>query len=250
MGRYDGKVVLITGCGQGLGFDMARAFADEGASLVMVELKPDALAEKAKLLRARGTKLVAVVGDVSQRSTAARAVAEGLDAFGRIDVLLNNAQFLSVPIPFENQSDEHIEKMVHSGIFGTMYFMQTAHSALMTVRGAVINVASGAGVVGNAGQAAYAAAKEGIRGLSRVAAREWGRDGIRVNVISPASESPSMEAWFKDKPEERAAVLAGVAQGRFADGYRDLGAVALFLGSSECFLTGQTLQVDGGTVFS
>jgi NAD(P)-dependent dehydrogenase (short-subunit alcohol dehydrogenase family) len=131
-----------------------------------------------------------------------------------------------------------------------MYFMQAAYPALKASGGAVINVASGAGVVGNVGQAAYAAAKEGIRGLSRVAAREWGREGIRVNVISPASESPSMQAWFKDRPEEREAVLAGVAQGRFADGYRDLGAVVLFLGSPECFLTGQTLQVDGGTVFT
>ena len=250
MGSYDGRVVLVTGCGQGLGFDMAHAYADAGAKLVMVELNSHTLAEKAEQLRVCGTDLVAVQGDVSHRATAQAAVAQALEAFGRIDVLLNAAQYLTLPIPFAEQDDEHIEKMVHSGIFGTMYFMQAAYPALKEGRGAVINIASGAGVVGNIGQGAYAATKEGIRGLSRVAAREWGREGIRVNVISPASNSPSMEAWFKDKPKEREAVLAGVAQGRFANGYRDLGAVALFLGSPECFLTGQTLQVDGGTVFS
>src|SRR6202008_2015685 len=123
----------------------------------------------------------------------------------------------------------HMEKIVHSGIFGTMYFMQAAHAALKAQKGAVINVASGAGVVGNLGQASYAAAREGIRGLSRVAAREWGPDGIRVNVISPAANSPSMESWFKDRPEERAALMAQIPLGRFAEGYDDLGQLALFL---------------------
>jgi NAD(P)-dependent dehydrogenase (short-subunit alcohol dehydrogenase family) len=250
MGRYEGRVVMVTGCGQGLGFDMARAFADEGAKLVMVELNPDTLAEKAERLHAQGTELIAVQGDVCDRATAHAAVARTIAAFGTVDVLLNAAQYTCLPVPFAEQDDEHIAKMVHSGVFGTIYFMQAAYPALKASRGAVINVASGAGVVGNVGQAAYAAAKEGIRGLSRVAAREWGREGIRVNVISPAANSPSMEAWFRDNPEAREATLAGIAQGRFADGYRDLGAVVLFLGSPECFLTGQTLQVDGGTVFS
>jgi NAD(P)-dependent dehydrogenase (short-subunit alcohol dehydrogenase family) len=250
MGKYDGRVVLVTGCGQGLGFDMAHAFADEGAKLVMVEINPDTLTEKAERLRAGGAEAIAVQGDVSQRATAQNVVAKALDAFGGIDVLLNAAQYTGLPIPFAEQDDEHIAKMVHSGVFGTMYFMQAAYPALKASKGAVINVASGAGVVGNVGQAAYAAAKEGIRGLSRVAAREWGRDGIRVNVISPAANSPSMEKWARDDPERHAATIAGIAQGRFADGYRDLGAVVLFLGSPECFLTGQTLQVDGGTVFS
>jgi NAD(P)-dependent dehydrogenase (short-subunit alcohol dehydrogenase family) len=241
---------MVTGCGQGLGFDMARAFADEGAKLVMVELNCDTLTDKARQMLAQGNDVVTVQGDVAQRATAQNAVAKALDAFGRIDVLLNAAQYTCLPIPFAEQDDEHIARMVHSGVFGTMYFMQAAYPALKASKGAVINVASGAGVVGNVGQAAYAAAKEGIRGLSRVAAREWGREGIRVNIISPAANSPSMQAWFRDNPSAREATLAGVAQGRFADGYRDLGAVVLFLGSPECFLTGQTLQVDGGTVFS
>lgn len=250
MGRYDGKAVIVTGSGQGLGFDMARAFADEGAKLTLVELNPDTLAEKAERLRTQGNEVVAVQGDVAERATATRAVAQTLEAFGRIDVLLNAAQFLALPIPLLEQDDIHVKSMLHSGICGTMYFMQEAHAALKESGGTVINVASGAGVVGNWGQAAYAATKEGIRGLSRVAAREWGRDGIRVNVISPASRSPSMDAWFRDRPEEEERVLAGVAQGRFADGYRDLGALALYLGSRECFITGQTIQIDGGTVFS
>jgi NAD(P)-dependent dehydrogenase (short-subunit alcohol dehydrogenase family) len=126
MGKYDGRVVLVTGCGQGLGFDMAHAFADEGAKLVMVEINPDTLTEKAERLRAGGAEAIAVQGDVSQRATAQNVVAKALDAFGGIDVLLNAAQYTGLPIPFAEQDDEHIAKMVHSGVFGTMYFMQAA----------------------------------------------------------------------------------------------------------------------------
>jgi NAD(P)-dependent dehydrogenase (short-subunit alcohol dehydrogenase family) len=248
MGLLQDKVAIVTGCGQGLGFDVARSFAEEGAKLVMVELKPDTLAEKAARLRATGTEVVAIVGDVSKRSTAQDAVAQAQSAFGGIDILVNNAQFLALPIPFIEQDDDHLVKMVHSGLFGTVYFMQAAYQALKQRRGSIINFGSGSGVIGNPGQACYAAAKEGIRGLTRVAAREWGPDGIRINVICPSARSPSLEAWYKDRPEEEARMLAGVAMGRFADGYEDLGKVAVFLARSDCFLTGQTLHVDGGVI--
>jgi NAD(P)-dependent dehydrogenase (short-subunit alcohol dehydrogenase family) len=249
MSSFEGRVALITGSGQGLGFGMARAFAEAGAKLVMVDYNAETLAAKAEELRA-ATEVLAVVGDVRKRATAKDAVAQALAGFGQLDALINNAQMLSLPVPLIEQDDEHMENIVHSGIFGTMYFMQAAHAALKAQKGAVINVASGAGVVGNLGQASYAAAKEGIRGLSRVAAREWGPDGIRVNVISPAANSPSMESWFKDRPEERAALMAQIPLGRFAEGYEDLGRLALFLASPDCFVTGQTIQVDGGQIMS
>src|SRR5262245_10183693 len=130
MGRYDDRVVLVTGSGQGLGYDMALAYADEGAKLVLVELNPDTLADKAKALQAQGTEVVAVQGDVSERATAQNAIAQTLAAFGRLDVLLNAAQYLTLPIPLIEQDDEHMTKMIHSGIFGTMYFMQAAYPAL------------------------------------------------------------------------------------------------------------------------
>jgi NAD(P)-dependent dehydrogenase (short-subunit alcohol dehydrogenase family) len=248
MGVLPDKVAIVTGCGQGLGFDVARAFCDEGAKLVMVELNPDTLAEKAERLRAAGADVITIVGDVQKRSTADTSVAKALEAFGKIDILVNNAQFLATPIPFIEQDDDHLEKMVHSGIFGTVYFMQAAYEALKRQGGSIINFGSGSGVIGNLGQACYAAAKEGIRGLSRVAAREWGKDGIRINVICPSAHSPSMEAWYKDRPEEEARVLEGVAMGRFADGYEDLSKVIVFLARSDCFMTGQTLHVDGGVI--
>ena len=246
--RLDGKVAIITGASQGLGFDMARAFATQGVRLVITGRHQDKLDERAEVLRAQGAEVLAVAGDVGQRRTADDTVARTLEAFGRVDVLINNAQTISLPVPLIEQDDAHMQAIIGSGLFGTMYFMQAAYPALRREGGAIINFGSGQGVVGGAGTASYAAAKEGIRGLSRVAAREWGKDKIRVNVICPGAWSPSYENWFKDKPEELAATFAAKPLGRPADGFEDLGRLALFLASPDCFLTGQTMFIDGGVI--
>jgi len=183
---------------------------------------------------------------VRRRATAQDTVARTLAQFGHLDILVNNAQWLSLPVPFIEQDDEHIEQMVRTGLFGTIYFMQAAHAALAKRGGAVINLASGQGVIGGIGAASYAATKEAIRGLSRVAAREWGKDKIRVNVICPAASSQSFRDWFKDKPDELAQLLSQVPLGRVADPYEDMGRLAVYLASPECFLTGQTVFLDGG----
>jgi NAD(P)-dependent dehydrogenase (short-subunit alcohol dehydrogenase family) len=246
MGALMGKVALVTGGGQGLGYDMAHAFADEGMKLVLTGRVQEKLEEKAAILREQGAEILAIAGDVGQRSTADETVARTLEAFGRLDVLVNNAQTLSLPVPLMEQDDALIDAIIGSGLFGTIYFMQAAYPALARQGGAVINLGSGQGLVGGWGTASYAAAKEGIRALSKVAAREWGKDGIRVNTICPGAWSPSMDDWFKDKPEELEAMLAQAPLGRFADGYKDIGRLAVFLAGPDCFMTGQTFYIDGG----
>jgi NAD(P)-dependent dehydrogenase (short-subunit alcohol dehydrogenase family) len=246
MGTLSGKVALITGGGQGLGYDMARAFVDEGMKVVLTGRVQEKLEEKATILTEQGADVLAVAGDVGQRSTADQTVARTLEAFGRLDVLVNNAQTLSLPVPLMEQDDALIDAIIGSGLYGTIYFMQAAYPALAKQGGAVINLGSGQGLVGGWGTASYAAAKEGVRALSKVAAREWGKDGIRVNTICPGAWSPSMDDWFKDKPEELEAMLAQAPLGRFADGYKDIGRLAVFLAGSDCFMTGQTFYIDGG----
>ena len=246
MASMDGKVALVTGGGQGLGCDIAHAFADEGAKLVLTGRVQEKLDARAADLLGGGTEVLAIAGDVSQRATADDAVAKTLDAFGRIDVLVNNAQTLSLPVPLAEQGDALIEGIIGSGLFGTIYFMQAAYPALAHQGGAVINLGSGQGMVGGWGTASYSAAKEGIRALSKVAAREWGKDGIRVNTICPGAWSPSMDDWFKDKPEELKAMLAQSPLRRCADGYKDVGGLAVFLAGPDCFMTGQTFHIDGG----
>jgi NAD(P)-dependent dehydrogenase (short-subunit alcohol dehydrogenase family) len=246
MGALTGKVALVTGGGQGLGYDMARAFADEGMKLVLTGRVQEKLEEKAATIKDQGVEVLAIAGNVGQRSTADDALARTLDKFGRLDVLVNNAQTLSLPVPLIEQDDRLIEAIIGSGLYGTIYFMQAAYPTLAKEGGAVINLGSGQGLVGGWGTASYAAAKEGIRALSKVAAREWGKDSIRVNTICPGAWSPSMDEWFKDKPEELEAMLAQAPLGRFADGYRDIGRLAVFLAGPDCFMTGQTFYIDGG----
>lgn len=236
---------IVTGSGQGLGFAMARALAAAGASLVLVELREERLEQAAAELRRDGAHVVAICGDVRDRKLADDAVAQAVDAFGRLDILINCAQWLAMPVPFIEQDAEHFANMIDSGLYGTVNFMQAAYPALKRQGGSIINMASGAGTHGNVGQAAYGAAKEAIRGLTRTVAQEWGEDGIRINVICPAVMSPSLTGWFEGKPDELAATLALKAMGRFAEG-SDLGSLAVFLASPDCFLTGQTIHIDGG----
>lgn len=247
MGKLQGLTAIVTGGGQGLGFAMASALADEGARLVLVEIREERLATAATALRDKGANVVAVPGDVRDRQLAEMAVKKAIDAFGRIDILINCAQWLSMPVPFIEQDQAHFAAMIESGLYGTVNFMQAAYPALRRHGGSIINLGSGAGTGGNIGQAAYGAAKEAIRGLTRTVAREWGADGIRINVICPAATSPSLIGWFEDKPDELAATLKLNALGRFAEG-SDIGDLAVFLASPDCFMTGQTIHIDGGQV--
>lgn len=247
MGKLDGLTAIVTGSGQGLGFAMAGALADAGARLVLVELREERLKSAAGTLRDKGIEVIAIAGDVRDRAVADDAVAQALDTFGRLDILINCAQWLAMPVPFIEQDKAHFANMLDSGLYGTVNFMQAAFPPLKERGGSVINMGSGAGTGGNLGQAAYGAAKEAIRGLTRTVAKEWGADGIRINVICPAAMSPSLIGWFEDKPDELAAALELNAMGRFAEG-TDIGSLAVFLASPDCFITGQTLHCDGGQV--
>ena len=247
MGVLQGMAGIVTGSGQGLGLAMATALAGEGAGLVLVELREERLAAAERALSDAGAEVVAIAGDVRDRKTADEAVARALETFGRLDILVNCAQWLAMPVPFIEQDATHFANMIESGLYGTVNFMQAAYPALSLRGGSIINMGSGAGTGGNAGQAAYGAAKEAIRGLTRTVAKEWGGDGIRVNVICPAAMSPSLIGWFEDKPDELAATLKLNAMGRFAEG-TDIGELAVFLASPGCFLTGQTIHIDGGQV--
>ena len=115
-------------------------------------------------------------------------------------------------------------------------------------KGSVINFASGAGLFGKLGQSSYAAAKEGIRGLSRVAAAEWGPDGIRVNVVCPLAMTESLEQWRGAYPDLFAKTIQGIPLGRFADPEKDIGRVCVFLASDDAsYVTGETITLQGGS---
>ena len=247
MKKLQGKTV--TGGGQGVGLGIATALAEAGANIVITGRHLDKLKSAAEGIEKHGVRVLPLEADVRQRSNANRVVAACIEHFGRLDILVNNAQSNLTGIPLETYDDEQIALILESGLLGTLYFMQAAFPHLKESRGSIINLGSREGVEGGKGFGVYAATKEGVRGLSRTAAREWGVHGIRVNVINPAALSPAAVTYLDSHPEEAKAYLATIALGYFGDPAKDIGPVAVFLASDEArYITGQTLNADGGQV--
>jgi NAD(P)-dependent dehydrogenase (short-subunit alcohol dehydrogenase family) len=186
---------------------------------------------------------------VRHRASAEDTVAATIEEFGRLDILVNNAQSSKPFTQLEDMSQEDIELTIESGLMGTLYHMLAALPHMKQRGGSIVNVGSREGIMGSAGFGIYAATKEAIRGLSRSAAREWGRYNIRVNVICPAAVSPASEQFFADHPDMKDHYLNQIALGRLGDPATDIGSAVVFLASAEsAYVTGQTINVDGGQV--
>ena len=205
--RLAGKTALVTGGGQGVGRGIALALAAEGAAVVITGRTERKLKDTAGQIAERGGRAHTVVGDVGERDDVDRMVAETVREFGGLDVLVNNAQS-SVQRRLEKTSYDDVELTYRSGPLAAFHAMRAALPHLKASRGSVVNLGSSAAVQGEETFAAYAMAKEAIRGLTRVAAREWGAYGIRVNVICPAALSPAAEAYLAADPD-RAAQVTG-----------------------------------------
>ena len=161
-GKLTGKVALVTGAGRGLGRGIALELARDGASIVVAELDPETGRRTAAEIEAIGRRAIAVVTDVCRREQVNATVAAAEKAFGAIDILVNNAQIQRQQVNFEDTSDDDMQVVLGSGLMGTFYFMQACFPLLRRRGGKVINVASAAGLVGYAGWASYAVAKEGV----------------------------------------------------------------------------------------
>lgn len=243
----DGKVAVVTGAGRGVGRGIAVALARAGATVAVLELDPETGARTAGEIEALGGRALARVCDVRSASDCEAGVTAVVEAFGGVDVLVNNAQQVRPYIPFVDLTDDDMLATWESGTLATFRMMRLCHP-LMQARGGgcIVNLGSGAGTEGLPGFAAYAAAKEGIRGLTKVGAREWGSDGIRVNTICPYAGS---EFWDTLPDETKRRRLRGVPLGRMGDCEQDIGGVAVFLaGDAGSYVTGQTIMVDGGAL--
>jgi NAD(P)-dependent dehydrogenase (short-subunit alcohol dehydrogenase family) len=163
-------------------------------------------------------------------------------------VLVNNAQALRPQVPFEEHTDADFELALRSGLWGTFHMMRAVFPTMRDQGGGrIVNIASSAGTHGRPGLAGYAAAKEGIRGLTKVAANEWGHHQICVNVICPSAATPGSLAWARDHPELFAEAVRQIPLGRLGDPETDIGAAVVYLaGPGGAFITGQTLMVNGG----
>lgn len=261
MGHLTGKTVVITGGGKAvlsdgragsIGYGIAIACAKEGANLVITGRNVKKLEEaKADIEKTYGVKVLALQADISAGSdnaATARNVAEqAVAAFGSIDVLINNAQASASGVTLAQHTTEQFDLALYSGLYATFHYMQACYPYLAESKGSVINFASGAGLFGNYGQCAYAAAKEGIRGLSRVAATEWSKDGINVNVICPLAWTAQLENFQKAYPQAFEKNVHTPPMGYFGDPEADIGRVCVQLAHPDFkYMTGETVTLEGG----
>ena len=261
MSFLKGKTAIITGGGRAvlsdgscgsIGYGIATAYAKEGASLVLTGRNVKKLEDaKEELERLYGVKVLAVQADVNAGADNEAAVAEvvkqAIDAFGRIDVLINNAQASASGVTLTEHTKEQFDLAVYSGLYATFYYMKACYPYLKETKGTVINFASGAGLFGNFGQCAYAAAKEGIRGLSRVAATEWGRDGINVNVVCPLAWTAQLENFKNAYPEAFEANVKMPPAGHYGDVEKEIGRACVQLASPDFkYMNGETITLEGG----
>ena len=235
---FTGSTVIVTGAARGIGLALSRAFAEAGADVVMVDADADALAEATRAAGGRG-----VVADVTRSADVDRVVAEAVERTGRVDVLVNNAGVLRDNVVWKI-SDEDWDLVVDVSLKGTFLFTRACVPHFRSQGGGrVINVTSFTGLHGNAGQAAYAAAKSGVIGFTKTVAKELARFGVTVNAISPNARTRMIESIPEDKLAE---ISALIPLGRFAEP-EEIAAAVLFLASDEAaYVTGVVLPVDGG----
>jgi 2-hydroxycyclohexanecarboxyl-CoA dehydrogenase len=246
-GRLDGRVALVTGAGQGIGRGTALALAKEGAAVAVAGRTLSKCEAVAAEIAEIGAKAAPVACDVSVREQVEAAVAATVSAFGGLDILVNNAQS-SVQARLEDTTEDDIELAWRTGAMATFYAMQAAFPHLRASgRGSIVNFGSSTAIEGNVAFGAYAMAKEAIRGLSRVASREWGPHGIRVNVIVPNALSPSSQDFRDAYPERFARMEARVPLRRVGDPESDIGRAVVALAADDLtYLSGQTLMLTGG----
>ena len=261
MGFLTGKTAIITGAGYAalsdgrcgsIGFGIATAYAKEGANLVITGRNTKKLDDAKNALESQyGIKVLTVQADVNagadNKAVVANVVKQAIEAFGRIDVLINNAQASASGVTLADHTTEQFDLAVYSGLYAAFYYMQACYPYLKETKGSVINFASGAGLFGNYGQCAYAAAKEGIRGLSRVAATEWGKDGINVNVVCPLAWTAQLENFQKAYPDAFKANVKMPPMGHYGDSELEIGRVCVQLANPDFkYMTGETLTLEGG----
>ena len=262
MGFLTGKTAIITGAGRAvlkdgscgsIGYGIATAYAKEGANLVITGRNVKKLeAAKQELESLYGIKVLTVQADVcaggDNEATVANVVKQAVDTFGGIQVLINNAQASASCVPLAEHTTEQFDLAIYSGLYAAFYYMKACYPYLAESHGSVINFASGAGLFGNFGQSAYAAAKEGIRGMSRVAATEWGPDGINCNLICPLVLPDALKKWREEYPAVYEQTIKGIPAGRFGDPEKDIGRTAVFLCSEDAkYISGETITMQGGS---
>lgn len=248
MTRLDNKIAIVTGGAGGIGSGIVRAYVKENAKVVIADIAEEKRQALSQELNNQGYDTLFIKTDLSNKASLQYCVDRTLQTYGQIDILVNNAH-ASRMNSFLNITEDDLNLSFNTGFYATFYLCQMVIPHLKETQGNIINFGSGAAVKGDKNQGSYVAAKEAIRGITRVIANEFGSFGINANIISPIAYSEGVDQWRKDNPEYYNQVIQGIPLQKFGDVEKDIGPVAVFLGSKDAqYITGQTVMVDGGSI--
>jgi len=247
MPEFKDKVVLITGATAGIGAATAEAFAAAGAHLILTGRTTAAGEELAGRLRTRGARVKFVTGDVSREESVRSWIAAALGEFGRLDVAINNAGVEGALGPVTEQTADNFEHVFAINVRGLMLSLKHEIPAIARQGGAIVNVSSMVGDIGMAGASVYVASKHAVNGLTRSAALETARMGVRINAISPGGVvTPMFQRFTAGNKEMQTGFANAHPVGRLASP-DDIARSILFMASDDAsFMTGSVVAVDGG----
>jgi len=247
-GRLDGRVAVVTGGGDGIGEGICRRLGAEGARVLVADLNLAAAERVAKDLADLGAEAIARHTDVRDKAEVRSMIAAAVEAWGTVDILVNNAWGGGTLSRLELKTDDLLAHGMAVAYYGPFWAMQACFPIMKAQgRGNIINLCSLNGVNAHIGSLEYNASKEALRTLTRTAAREWATYGIVANAVCPAAKSAAFKAVVAEHPEIGEMADAANPMGRMGDPEADIAPVVAFLASDDCrYLTGNTLYVDGG----